>query len=124
MQFECGKDGTLSWGITLPGRRFLRLDPFPGGRPEPRHVIALSSQFPARWCAHFLRKCWAKPEAYCNTIEGIGTGVRMLLAHFRGVSKWYQAQYAAVFEWDNTEGITGDFVQGLIGLRVASNPGT
>ena len=30
-------------------------------------------------------------------MEGIWTGVRIFLARFCGVSKWYRAQYAAVF---------------------------
>jgi hypothetical protein len=48
-------------------------------------------------------------------MEGIWTGVRIFLAPFRGVSKWYQAQYAAVFEWVyNTKRITGEFVRALL----------
>ena len=67
----------------------------------------------------------AKPEAHCNTMEGIWTGVRIFLAPFRGVSKWYQAQYAAVFEWVyNTKRITGEFVRALLGLLVVTNPST
>ena len=66
----------------------------------------------------------AKPEAHCNTKEEIWTGVRIFLAPFRGVSKWYRAQYAAVFEWVyNTKRITGEFVRALLGLRVVTNPG-
>jgi hypothetical protein len=50
--------------------------------------------------------------------------VRTFLAPFRGVSEWYQAQYAAVFEWVyNTKRITGEFVRALLGLRVVTNPG-
>jgi hypothetical protein len=67
----------------------------------------------------------AKPEAHCNSMEGIGTGVRIFLAPFRGVSNWYQAQYAAVFEWlYNTKRITGESVRALLGLRVVTNPRT
>jgi hypothetical protein len=41
------------------------------------------------------------------------------------VSKWYQAQSAAVFEWGyHTKRITGEFVRALVGLRVVTNPGT
>src|SRR5262249_35268497 len=51
-------------------------------------------------------------EAHCNTMEGIWTGVRIFLAGFRGVSKWYQAQYAAVFEWaHDTKRVAGEFVR-------------
>ena len=72
-----------------------------------------------------LCKRSAKPEAHCNTMEGIWTGVRIFLAPFRGVSKWYQAQYAAVFAWVyNTKRITGEFVRALLGLRIVANPGT
>ena len=71
------------------------------------------------------RKRSAKPEAHCNTKEGIWTGVRIFLAPFRGVSTWYQARLAAVFEWVyNTKRITGEFVRALLGLRVVANPGT
>ena len=38
-------------------------------------------------------------EAHSNTMEGIWAGPRIFLAPFRGVSKWYEEQYAAVFEW-------------------------
>ena len=49
----------------------------------------------------------------------------IFLAPFRGVSKWYQAPYAAVFEWVySTKRITGQFVRALLGLRVVTNPST
>jgi hypothetical protein len=49
-------------------------------------------------------------------MEGIWTGLRIFLAPFRVVSKWYQAQYAAAFEWVyNTKRITGEFVRALLG---------
>ena len=58
-------------------------------------------------------------------MEGIWTGVRIFLAPFRGVSKCYQTQYAAVFEWVyNTKRVTGEFVRALLGLRVVTNSGT
>lgn len=37
-------------------------------------------------------------EVHCNTSEGIWTGLRNFLRHFRGVSKHYLHQYVAVFE--------------------------
>jgi transposase-like protein len=75
---------------------------------------------------------WAKDldgdgvrEAHCNTMEGIWTGVRIFLAPFRGVSKWYQAQYAAVFEWaHNTKRVTGEFIRAMVGARTVTNAGT
>jgi transposase-like protein len=78
------------------------------------------------------KSTWAKDldgdgvrEAHCNTMEGIWTGVRIFLAPFRGVSKWYEAQYAAVFEWvHNTKRVTSEFIRALVGLRVITNQGT
>ena len=61
-------------------------------------------------------------EAHSNTIEGIWTGVRIFLAAFRGVSKWYLAQYAAVFEWTyNTKRVTGEFVRALLNAPAFTN---
>ena len=40
-------------------------------------------------------------EVHVNSIEGLWTGLRNFLRIFRGVSKNYLAQYAAVFEWRN-----------------------
>jgi hypothetical protein len=58
-------------------------------------------------------------------MEGIWTGVRIFLAPLRGVSKCYQTQYTAAFEWVyNTRRITGESVRALLGLRVVTNPGT
>jgi transposase-like protein len=75
---------------------------------------------------------WAKDldgdgvrEAHCNTMEGIWTGVRIFLAPFRGVSKWYLAQYAAVFQWAyNTKHVTGEFIRALVNAQAVTNPGT
>lgn len=51
------------------------------------------------------RREWARDddgdgirEVHNNTIEGIWTGCRNFLRVFRGVSKWFLAGYAAVFE--------------------------
>jgi transposase len=64
-------------------------------------------------------------EAHCNTMEGIWTGVRIFLAPFRGVSKWYEAQYTAIFEWaHNTKRVAGEFVRALVGAPVITYPGT
>ena len=35
-------------------------------------------------------------EVHCNTQEGLWTGVGNFLRRFRGVSKWYLAQYQAI----------------------------
>ena len=75
---------------------------------------------------------WAKDldgdgirEAHINTMEGIWTGVRIFLAPFRGVSKWYLEQYAAVFEWVyNTKQVSGGFIRALVGTPMLTNSGT
>jgi hypothetical protein len=86
-------------------------------------LISVSMRTPAAGPSGGERS--AKPEAHRNTMEGIWTGVRIFLAPSRGVSKWYQAQYAAVFEWvHNAKRITGEFVRALLGLRVVTNPRT
>src|SRR5262249_32185865 len=54
-------------------------------------------------------------EVHCNTLEGIGTGLRNFIRAFRGVSKHYLAQYAAAFEWAyNTKAVTGEWVRALL----------
>ena len=37
-------------------------------------------------------------EVRCNTQEGLWTDVRNFLRPFRGVGKWYLAQYQAIFQ--------------------------
>lgn len=37
-------------------------------------------------------------EVYCNTCEGAGSGLRTFLRSFRGVHKYYLAEYVATFE--------------------------
>jgi transposase len=60
-------------------------------------------------------------EVHDNTLEGIWTGLRNFLRPFRGVSKWYLAQYVAIFQWSyNLKRVTDDFMRCL--LRVP--PGT
>jgi transposase len=66
-----------------------------------------------------------KREAHSNTMEGIWTGVRIFLAPFRGVSKWYLEQYTAIFEWAyNTKRVVGEFIRALVGAPVFTNEGT
>jgi len=56
-------------------------------------------------------------EVHCNTQEGLWTGLRNFLCRFRGVSKWYLAQYVAVFQWGhNLKIATDEFLRILLGL--------
>jgi transposase len=77
---------------------------------------------------HSGPKCtWARDddgdgvrEVHCNTQEGIWTGVRNFLRRFRGVSKWYLAQYQAIFQWGyNIKRVSDGFLRILLG-RVPS----
>jgi transposase len=55
--------------------------------------------------------------APCNTLEGLWNGVRNSLRPFRGVSKWFLAQYVAVFQWGfNLKSVTGEFMRVLFGI--------
>jgi hypothetical protein len=57
-------------------------------------------------------------EVHCNTMEGIWTGLRNFLRPFRGVSKWYLAQYVAIFQWGyNLKSVTDEFMGILLGVR-------
>ena len=56
-------------------------------------------------------------EAHSNTVEGIWTGVRIFLAPFRGVSKWYLDQYMAVFQWGyNHKRATPEVLRAMLGI--------
>jgi transposase-like protein len=56
-------------------------------------------------------------EVPCNTREGLWTGLRNFLRPFRGVSKWYLAQYVAVFQWGyNLKEVTDEFMRVLLGI--------
>ena len=56
-------------------------------------------------------------EVHGNTIEGIWTGLRNFLRPFRGVSKWFLAQYAAIFEWShNIKAVDDQFLRVLLGV--------
>ena len=64
-------------------------------------------------------------EVHDNTLEGIWTGFRTFLRPFRGVSKWYLDQYAAVFQWGfNLKAVTDDFLALLLGRPLPTIPGT
>jgi transposase-like protein len=55
-------------------------------------------------------------EVHCNTQEGLWTGLRNFLRPFRGVSKWYLAQYVAMFQWGhNLKRVTDEFLRILLG---------
>jgi transposase-like protein len=57
-------------------------------------------------------------EVHCNTQEGLWTGLRIFLSRFRGVSKWYLAQYVAMFQWaHNLKRVTDDYLRALLGIR-------
>ena len=56
-------------------------------------------------------------EVHCNTQEGLWTGLRIFLSRFRGVSKWYLAQYVAVFRWGhNIKRVTDEFLLALLAM--------
>jgi len=56
-------------------------------------------------------------EVHCNTMEGIWTGARTFLRPFRGVSKWREPQYVAMFEWGhNIKEVTDQFLRVMLGL--------
>lgn len=60
-------------------------------------------------------------EVHCNTLEGLWTGVRNFLRPFRGVSKWFLAQYVAVFQWSyNLKGVTDEFLRVLLGIPTST----
>jgi transposase len=57
-------------------------------------------------------------EVHRNTQEGLWTGLRIFLSRFRGVSKWYLAQYVAMFQWaHNLKRVTDDYLRALLGIR-------
>jgi transposase-like protein len=56
-------------------------------------------------------------EVHCNTMEGIWTGARNFLRPFRGVSKWCESQYVAMFEWGhNIKEVTDQFLNVMLSL--------
>ena len=60
-------------------------------------------------------------EVHCNTLVGLWTGVRNFLRPFRGVSKWFLAQYVAVFQWSyNLKGVTDEFLRVLLGIPTST----
>jgi DNA-directed RNA polymerase subunit RPC12/RpoP/transposase-like protein len=61
-------------------------------------------------------------EVHCNTMEGLWTGARNFLRPFRGVSKWYEDQYLAIFQWGhNLKQVTEGFLRALFGYSPSTN---
>jgi hypothetical protein len=57
-------------------------------------------------------------EVHCNTQEGPWASLRTALRRFYGVSKWYLAQYQAIFQWGfNINTVTDKFLRILLGVR-------
>ena len=113
------------WGVALIG--FVKGSTRPGATvytddwgayrkliAEGRRHTAVSHEGPHRDWAKDLDGDGVR-EAHSNTMEGIWTGVRIFLAGFRGVSKWYLDQYAAMFEWAyNQKAATVDFLRAML----------
>src|SRR5262249_32159437 len=56
-------------------------------------------------------------EGRPDTLAGLWTGVRNFLRPFRGVSKWFLAQYLVVFQWGyNLKEVTDEFMRVLLGI--------
>jgi transposase-like protein len=56
-------------------------------------------------------------EVHCDTMEGLWTGLRNFLRPFRGVSKWCESQYVAMFEWGhNIKEVTDEFLAVMLGI--------
>jgi transposase-like protein len=61
-------------------------------------------------------------EVHCNTMEGTWTGLRNFLRPFRGVSKWCEEQYVAMFEWGhNIKEVTDEFLGVMLGVGLHTN---
>ena len=57
-------------------------------------------------------------EVHGNTPEGLWTSVRNFLRRFDGVSKWYLAQYQAIFQGVySIKSVTDEFLRILLGIR-------
>jgi hypothetical protein len=63
-------------------------------------------------------------EVHNNTLEGLWTGLRNFLRPFRGVSKWFLAEYVGIFHWGYTiKGVVAEFIRALLGLQLTTNLG-
>jgi hypothetical protein len=62
-------------------------------------------------------------EVHGDTQEGLWTGLGNFLRPSRGVSKWYLAQYVAVFQWGhNIRRVTDESLWALLGTRPSTGP--
>jgi transposase len=60
-------------------------------------------------------------EVHCNTTEGLWTGLRNFLRPFRGVSKWYLAQYVAISQWGaNIKKVSDEFLRSLLWVPLST----
>ena len=86
-----------------------------GGRHERVHVTVDHSGPKGTWAIDVDGD--GVREVHCNTMEGIWTGVRTYLRPFRGVSKWFESQYVAMFEWGhNIKEVTDQFLRVMLVL--------
>ncbi len=61
-------------------------------------------------------------EAHCNTCEGAGAGLRTFLRGFRGVHKYYLAEYVACYEtMTNAKRITPEVVRRMCFFQDATH---
>ncbi len=88
-----------------------------GGRHERVHVTVDHSGPKGTWALDVDGD--GVREVHCNTMEGLWTGTRNFLRPFRGVSKWFESQYVAMFEWGhNIKEVTDEFLKVMLGLSV------
>ena len=61
---------------------------------------------------------WGRdPRGALQHAGGAVDGLRIFLSRFRGVSKWYLAQYVAIFQWShNLKSVTDGFLRILLGM--------
>ena len=93
--------------------------------------VASSGRGHATVCHTPGQREWARDDdgdgiraVHNNTLEGLWTGLRNFLRPFRGVSKWFLAQYVGIFQWGYTlNTVTADFIRALFGLRLTTNLG-
>jgi len=56
-------------------------------------------------------------EVHCDTMEGTWTGLRTFLRPLGGVSKWFESQYVAMFQWGhNIKDVSDEFLGVMLGL--------
>ena len=61
-------------------------------------------------------------EVHCNSCEGAGAGLRTYLRRFRGVHKYYLAEYVATYETMlNAKRISATVVQRMCGVPLSTH---